>query len=115
MADWPSSLPAPSYGSGGESYKPQVRTPFEGPYVQSRPKVTLKKKRWPNLYWDDMSESDFAVLDAFFDSEQGNVFTNFPEPGTGTLYSARFSMDSIPWVWDNYGTRKVGPIGVEEI
>jgi len=115
MADWP-SLPAPSYGSGGRGSKPQVRTPMEFEYSQSRPMYTKEKMYWdsPGLIWENMAEADFQTLWTFFKANVGLVVTNFPEPATGTYYSIRFLGNDIPWVWDNYGTRRVGPVPLEE-
>ena len=105
MANWP-SIATPSYGSGGELYKPQVQTEFEANYGQSRPAVTRTTIRWP-LHWESMSAADFATLQTFFNTNQGNQITNFPEPETGTMYTIRFLEDRIRWTWNEYGGRTV--------
>jgi hypothetical protein len=91
-ADWP-SIAAPTFGTTVEVYKPQIRTEFDGNYVQSRPRMTREIRRWV-LKWNVMTEADYQTLAAFFVSNQGNSF-NWTESVTSTSYLCRFSANSL--------------------
>jgi len=92
LSDWP-SIAAPTYPMTVREYKPVIRTEFEGNYVISRPRTTRARKQW-SLKWNTMVESDYQILEAFFNTYQGSAF-NWTEPGTGTPYICRFSDDSL--------------------
>lgn len=92
MANWPSISP-PDYGLSEDFYKPQVRTEFEGNYVQSRPRSTRAVHRW-SLKWSALLESEFQTLKTFFDTNQGTSFT-WTHPLTSVSYSCRFSTDTL--------------------
>jgi len=113
MADWPSGFPAPSYGSSGATVKPQIRTPFEGNYTQTRSSVS-RAVDTNSLVWNHLSEADFGTLRTFFNTNQGNAITNFPEPGSGNMKTIRFAGNSLDWAWDDYGGRTV-KVEIEEI
>ena len=89
MATFP-DITAPSYGLEEETYRPQIRTEFENGAVQSRPRFTGTKKRWPNLSWAVLEESEFQTLEAFFIANQGLTFT-WTHPVTSAVYTCRFS------------------------
>ena len=92
MASWP-SIPLPSYGFECEVYYPQVRTPFEANYVQSRPKVSREIRRF-NLKWNAMTEANYQTLETFFLANQGNSF-NGTSSITGSAGDFRFSGDGL--------------------
>jgi hypothetical protein len=102
----------PQYGTDGEFYKPQIRTEFEGNYVQSRARSTRGIMRW-NLKWESMPEADFQTLRTFFNTNQGGSF-NWTEPVTSTARIVRFSEDSLRWSHSNKGVRSVS-CGIEEV
>ena len=108
MSTFPATLPKPSIGSGGEVHKAQVRTPFEGGYVQSRAKYTRTRKRF-SLRWKALTEAQFEILENFFDANQGGSF-NYAFLGTGDY---RFSSDEFAWIWN--GTRRAVDVEVEEV
>jgi hypothetical protein len=93
MADFPSIATA-QVGTTEAVYLPQVRTEFEGGYVQSRKSTTRARKRW-NLYWNALSEADYQTLEAFFIANQGGSF-NWTHPITSTVHVCRFSGDTLP-------------------
>jgi hypothetical protein len=110
MATFPETLPDPSVGSRGSVNKAQVRTPFEGGYVQSRPKYTRSRKKY-ELVWHLMTDDDFDTLEQFFLENQGGSFT-FPFLGEGDF---RFSNDEIEYEWEESGMHRTVNVFVEEI
>jgi len=99
------SIAAPTYTTGGEVYRPQIRTEFEGNYVQSRPRSTRATRRW-TLVWNAMTEADYGTLDAFFITNIGTTFS-WTEPVTSNSYTVRFSGDSLKWQHVNKRVRSV--------
>ncbi len=110
MADWP-AISAPDWGTDGECFKPQIRTPFEGNYVQSRPAVTRAVGKW-TLRWPLLPEAEYQTLETFFKAQQGNTF-NWTEPVTGTVRVIRFTENSLKWKHAKKGYREVA-VGIEE-
>ena len=108
---WP-AIAVPSYTTGGEIYLPQVRTEFDGNYVQSRKKVTRETRKW-GLHWNNMTNADFLLLEAAFIADQGNAFP-WDEPVTGTVYSVRYGEDSLRWTHVEKGYRRVS-VALEEV
>ncbi len=108
MSTFP-AIPNPVLGSGGSLFKAQVRTEFEGGYVQSRAKHTRSRKRF-RLIWSHMKEADWDLLTAFFIANQGGSW-GYTFLGTGDY---RFSTDEIEWTWAGPGRRRV-EIEVEEV
>lgn len=104
MANWP-SMPAADFGTEEEVYRPQIRTEFEGGYVQSRSRTTREIRRFP-LAWETMSNADYTTLETFFKENQGNSF-NWTHPMTNVTYACRFSTDSLKSVWAGPGYRSV--------
>ncbi len=111
MADWP-SIASPGYGIKEAVYKPQIRQEFEANYVQSRPRSTRSVKRW-TLSWGLLSESDYGLLLAFFEANQGNTFT-WTHPVTSVSYTCRFSTDTLESEIAFTGWRKV-TVHIEEV
>lgn len=101
---WP-SIAAPSYSTGGEVYRPQIRTEFEGNYVQSRPRTSRTTRRW-TLVWENMSEADYGTFETYFLAHVGLTDT-WTEPVTSTSYTFRFASDSLKWSHSNLGHRSV--------
>ncbi|HLB00910.1 MAG TPA: hypothetical protein VJO14_05960 [Bacteroidota bacterium] len=104
MADWP-DIPAADFGTEEKLYKPQVRTPFDGNYSQSRPATTRGIRIFP-LSWSTMSEADFQTLEIFFLANQGSNF-NWTHPLSSVVYSCRFIQDTLDSVWVAPGQRSV--------
>lgn len=90
--NWP-SIQNPSRPFDEDVFLPQVRTEFEGNYVQTRPKVSRAKKKWA-LYWKGMREEDYQTLIKFFRLNQGTSFT-WTHPVSGTSYTCVFSGDNL--------------------
>jgi hypothetical protein len=108
---WP-AIAAPTFTTGGAIYRPQIRTEFEGNYVQSRPRATRATRRW-TLVWNAMTEAHYQLLDAYFIANIGVTFS-WTEPITTTSYTVRFSEDSLQWSHFNKGVRSVS-LGLETI
>jgi hypothetical protein len=111
MMSWP-TIAQPTYTTGGEVYLPQIRTEFEGNYVQSRKRATRALRRW-TLVWNAMTEAHYTLLDAAFISDQGTTFS-WTEPVTSTNYTVRYSENSLKWNHVNKGVRSV-QVGLETI
>ncbi len=114
MNAWPSTLPTPSWGLTEEFYKPQLITPFDANYSQSRPKTTRGIDRWGNLGWTIMTEAEYQTLRAFFDANQGNLFS-FTHPMTGRVYTCHFTEDSIKSDFGGPGFRENVQCPIEEV
>lgn len=113
MASWP-SIKSPTFGTKEEIFKPQIRTSFEGGYVQSRPKGTRSVYRW-TLTWRAMPDADWETLLAFFDSEQGNQIDDFPRPKyPAQTFSVRFAADGLTSSIEEGGFRAVEVV-VEQV
>lgn len=108
---WP-TIAAPTYGTDGEVYKPQVRTEFEANYVQSRPRSTRETRRW-TLVWNVMSEAHYQLLEAAYIADAGNSFS-WTEPVTSTAYTVRYGEDSLRWSHVAPGYRSVS-VRLEEV
>lgn len=108
---WP-TIKAPTYTTGGEVYRPQIRTAFEGNYVQSRPRSTRATRRW-TLVWNAMTEADYQSLETAFTSDVGSTFS-WTEPVTLASYTVRYSEDSLKSTFVNLGVRQVS-VGLETI
>lgn len=111
MADWP-SISNPDYGLEEDHYKPQIRTEFEGNYVQSRARATRSINRW-NLTWALLLEADFQTLLTFFDTNLGSSFT-WVHPVTSVSYTCRFSQDTLKSTINLDGYRNVSCM-IEEV
>ncbi len=109
MAEFPTTLPSPLIGSSGAMTKAQVRTPFEGGYVQSRPKHT-RKRGGPYSLDYIFTTAELATFDTFFDTNQGGSF-DYSVLGTGDY---RFSEDSYEWEWLEAGYYRVS-VQMEEV
>lgn len=93
MADFP-SIATPDYGTTEATYLPQIRTEFEGGYVQSRKRTTRARGQW-TLGWNALSEADYQTLKAFFIANQGGSF-NWTHPTTSVVHVCQFSGDTLP-------------------
>ena len=85
----------PGYESGGwDRYKPQVRSPKDANYSQTRPKVSRARSTNIGLVWPCISETEGATgIQSFFDSHQGVAF-NWTDFFNNTL-TVTFVEDSI--------------------
>jgi hypothetical protein len=114
LPNWP-SIAAPTFGSTEEDYRPQIRTEFDGNYVQSRVRATRSVKRWV-WRWNYMTEADYQTLITFFQTNQGGSF-NFTHPVTSVAYACRFSGNSLSSTFVTRGEtyyRSV-EVGIEEV
>jgi phage-related protein len=68
-----------------------ITTEMEGGYMCSRPRHTRTPRKTFTLGWQNLSNTDYATLSAFWDSHFGasKTFT-WTDPPTGTLYTVRF-------------------------
>jgi len=112
MSDWP-DISTPDWGIEEEEYLRQIRTSFEGNYVQSRPASTRSRGKWP-LFWKVMPESEYQTLRTFFLANQGGMFS-WTHPVSGTSYTCRFSDDSIKSKWAFHGWRRDVRCNIEEV
>lgn len=94
MADWP-AIQDPTFSMFKQwPYRPQVRTQKEANYVQSR--VQFSRTRWHfELGWAGLSDTDYNLLVAFFDANQGGTF-NWTHWISGTVYVVGFADDQLP-------------------
>jgi hypothetical protein len=114
MNAWPSTLPPPDEGLEEEFYKPQTRTEFEANYPQVYPRASRGRRKWP-LSWSLMeNESDYQALEAFFDANQGCMFT-WTHPLTSAVHTCVFSADSVKSKWRSAGGRTDVQCPIEEV
>lgn len=99
------SISAPSYGLEETVHKAQVRNEFGAGYVQTRPKFTRARHRWP-LHWDALPEIEYQQLKAFFIANQGGAF-EWTHPLSGVVYVCVFSADEMTGGMDFPGHRVV--------
>lgn len=111
MTNWP-SISQPSYNSGEEYYRPQIKTEFEANYAQSRPSATRSIFRW-SLKWESMSATDYSTLKTFFNTNQGNSFT-WIHGITNVSYTVRFSENSLKAQYVNPDYVRV-EVNIEEV
>ncbi|MCE5265670.1 MAG: hypothetical protein LLG97_19350 [Deltaproteobacteria bacterium] len=100
MANWP-TLPSPDTGTKEAVYKPQLKLEFEANYIQSAPRATRHRRRFP-LTWELMTEAEYQILEAFFLANQGGSFT-YTHPIRSTSHTCVFSADSIEHKWRSGG------------
>ncbi len=108
---WP-TIAQPTFGTGGDTYLPLVKSEFDGNYVQKRKRCTRERRRW-TLLWEAMTEADFLLLDAAFQADQGNTFS-WTEPITSTVYTVSYVEDSLVWTHSDKGHRRV-QVDIEEV
>src|SRR3972149_4032268 len=101
----------PQLGTGGNTFKKQVRTDFEGGYAQSRAQHTRKRRRH-SLRWNAMTTAQFDSLEGFFDTYQGGSFT-FDHGHFGEI-ECRFSSDQVEWEFIGAGLVKAS-VEIEEV
>jgi len=110
MRTWPDIEPC-EFGMEEEVYLPQVRTQFEGGYVQSRKRATVDKERFAQKWGYSkpetaMPEADFQTLKTFFLANQGSSF-DWTHPYVGTSHTCRFTADGLKSAIIAPGLRKV--------
>ncbi|MEW6265302.1 MAG: hypothetical protein AB1641_19665 [Thermodesulfobacteriota bacterium] len=96
-----------------ELYLPQVRTDFEGNYVQSRPAVSRARRRF-TLKWNALENADYDSLETFFLANQGISFT-WTHNVSDVVYTVRFSGDSLRHKRLNASLRGDIEITIEEL
>ena len=109
MATFPATLPDPSIVSTGTVQKAQVRTPFEGGYVQSRAKYT-RKRRMFEITLAGLDNAQFATFETFFDDNQGGMWEYPFFDGT-----FRFSGDEFDFNWPESGVYRNVTFAIEEV
>jgi hypothetical protein len=95
MNTWPSTIPNPSFPLQHTLSIPQVRTPFEGGYVQSRRVFTRQRHTW-RLAFEGFTDAHRTTLDNFFIANQGATF-NWVHPTSAVTHKVRFSDDDLVW------------------
>ncbi|HSV27247.1 MAG TPA: hypothetical protein VLH60_05080 [Sedimentisphaerales bacterium] len=113
MAVWPTMLPPPSQGVEEELYRPQIRAEFEANYIQTRPRASRGRRRFP-LSWKIMSEDDYRMLETFFLTNQGASF-EYTHPITANKHTCVFAGDSISARWMSGGRRADVRCPIEEV
>ena len=111
LPSWP-SIAKPSHPMEESDFRGQVRTEFEGGYVQTRSRETRARKRW-SLRWIAMTEADWGTLSTFFRSYLGSTFT-WTHPITSASYTVRFSDDTLQSNVKIAGRREV-TVNIEEV
>ena len=101
----------PQIGTGGSTFKKQVRTDFEGGYAQSRAQHTRARRRH-QLKWAGMTEAQFTALETFFTTYQGGEFT-FVHEVFGSK-DCRFSDDQIEYTFLGAGIVEAS-VNIEEV
>jgi hypothetical protein len=109
---WP-TLPPPDTGIEEEFYKPQRKIEFEANYVQTAPRATRGRRRFP-LGWELMTEAEYQALETFFNANQGGSFT-FTHPLRSTTHACVFSADSIKHKWRSGGWVQGVQCPIEEL
>jgi hypothetical protein len=90
MAAWP-SIATPSVDFEEETYFPSIRTPFEGNYVQQRPRSTRSRGRWL-LRWNGLSDTHYGLLKTAFTAGESLTWEH---PLTAVSHTVIFSQDSL--------------------
>jgi hypothetical protein len=94
MATWP-AIEKPSQQLWSEYYrKDQVKTEFEDGSVQSRAQHTSGKWFF-KMGWYGMTNTNYGLLQAFFDANIGDTFT-YTHPFKLTSHTCRFSSGVLP-------------------
>lgn len=91
-AAWPTM--DPSYPLQETPIKSQIKSTFENGKVQSRVKFTSLRYKW-RVTWQFLPEAQYQSLVEYFDENQGETFS-WTHPITTTVYTVRFSDDSLP-------------------
>jgi hypothetical protein len=104
METWPSTIQKADVGTDEEYYKPQDSTEFEANYIQVRPQALRGRLNLPGHGWSRMTESEFQILQSFFDANQGATFT-YTHPITGVAHTCVFMCDRIKSKWGKPGWR----------
>jgi hypothetical protein len=94
MSDFPAIQTPPGERFSQRRYRAQVRTPFEGGAVQSRPQHTRSRYVF-SLGWERLPTADLALLEAHFDANQGGTF-NYTHPVTAAVHVVRYQGDELP-------------------
>ena len=80
---------------GASTHKAQVRTEFDGGYVQSRAKYTRKRDMY-DLAWKGIDADTLEAYIDFFDDNQGDMFLQ-TRPVLHTVFVSRFAEDKVTW------------------
>lgn len=112
MASWPETLPVPDVGSGGEFYKPQIRTEKENGDIQSRPQFTGDGREIKELIFSNLTQTQFGTLKTFVNSNMGLTF-DYTHPLTAATVTMRFTSNGFRFTHSGYDRYEVR-IQVEE-
>lgn len=110
MADWPSISNPDIFEE--ESYKPSIRTEFEGNYVQERALSTRVRRRW-KLGWTKLTDANYSTLKTFFGTNKGTFF-NWTHYLSSTVYVSIFSDNGLKATWASPGFWRV-EANIEEL
>jgi hypothetical protein len=110
-ATWP-SIQLPTFGSEDIVSKPALRSKSEAGYTMTRSRMTLAKER-RGLKWDYISNTDFATLKTFFETNSGGSFY-WTDPMTSETKEYTFLDDELSFTYaaPNYMS---GSVSIEEI
>lgn len=92
MAIYPTT-PIPSIGSKSAYIIPIVKSEADGNYIRVRRRSTRKRESF-ELKYSLMSYEEYAVLEEFFDTNQGLSFT-WTHPVTSAEHTVVFMMDRL--------------------
>jgi hypothetical protein len=110
-ATWP-GIQLPTFGSENIVSKPALRSKSEAGYTMTRSRMTLAKERRV-LRWNYISNTDFATLKTFFETNSGGSFS-WTDPMTSETKEYTFSDDELKF--DEAGPGyKSGTVNIEEI
>ena len=95
MPDFPSSIRASDWKLFDQVRKKgQIRTPYEGGAVQSRPRWTAA--RWIfTIGWAHLTAGQYDTLITFFDENLGGTF-NWTHIITGNVHVVSFADEELP-------------------
>ena len=111
MAVFPST-PIPRYGSNRGKKLNSIRTESEAGYGQTRRQFTKHRVMY-ELSYDNITNAEYNILEAFFLANQGTIFT-FTHPKEASAVDVMFAHDEITANDTDIGrcTTKISLIGV---
>lgn len=99
MAQFPTT-PIPRMGSGQKKKISILKTSFEGNYLQVRRGSTRSRMVF-NLSFDSITDTEFAILDAFFEAHAGTVF-DFVHPKTAVTHQVTFQNEELEFTHTHF-------------
>ena len=113
MADFPTTVPGPSYPIDKQATPKVKRVSFGDGYTQQAPDGINSLMYVWNLQWDVLTTSEKNTIEAFLVARQGYETFNWTDP-SGTTYKVKCSEWSVnnfePSVWKISATFRQTPI-----